>query len=137
MSTQMIATHDLATEEELILYQGTGEQLYVWDEPVSSVSALSDGIVALSTETRTVHIGAADYWRVLHGDGGASAYTAGLLAARLAHIKQHATALIDTLAQQAQAAPAVYLASSAQIAALRTALGMPAAESGARERARS
>jgi len=83
--------------------------------------------VALTTGIRTVHISATDYWRVLHGEGRPSPHHAGILAARLAHLERHATALIAALEQEAQIAPTAYPAIWEQITALRTALGTAAA----------
>jgi hypothetical protein len=51
----MITTQDLGTEEELTLYQDAGRRLYVGDERIWEVSALGDGIVALTTSIRTLH----------------------------------------------------------------------------------
>jgi hypothetical protein len=55
MSERMIRAQDLGTDEELTLSQDASGRLYVDDERVWSVSALGDGIVALTTGIRTVH----------------------------------------------------------------------------------
>jgi hypothetical protein len=123
MSERMITTQDLGTEEELTLYQDPGRRLYVGDERIWAVSALGDGIVALTTSIGTLHISAADYWRVLHGDGDASPRQAGILAARLAYLERHATALIGAIEYEERLSPTVYPAIWEQIVALRTALG--------------
>jgi len=64
---------------------------------------------------------------VLHGEGEPSPHYAGIQAARLAHIEQHATALIAAIAHEAQISPTTYPAIWEQIEALRTALGAAAA----------
>jgi hypothetical protein len=69
MSEQTITTQDLGAEEELTLSQDASGRLYVNDERVWSVSAMGDEIVALTTDIRTVHVSATDYWSVLHGEG--------------------------------------------------------------------
>jgi hypothetical protein len=127
MSKRIITTQDLATEEELTLYQDTGRKLCVNDERIAVVSALGDGIVALSTRSRTVHISATDYWRVLHGEGGLDPYAAGILAARLAHLEHHATALIEVIEHEERLSRTAYPVIWQQIAALRTALGITGA----------
>lgn len=131
MSEQMIRAEDLGTEEELTLSHDASGRPYVDDERVWSISALGDGIVALTTGIRTVHISAADYWRALHGDASPSTHTAGQLTARLAHIEHHAAALIDALVHEARIAPAMYPAIWEQITALRVALGVSDAEESA------
>jgi hypothetical protein len=122
MSERTITTRDLGAEEELTLYQDAGGKLYVNDERIWSVSALGDGIVALTTGIRTVHIDATDYWRVLHGEGGLSPHAAGILAARLAHLEHHATALIAAIEYEERLSRTAYPAIWQQIAGLRTAL---------------
>lgn len=122
MSERMITTQDLGTEEELTLYQDDSGQLYVGDERIWSVSALGDGIVALSTGIRTVHISATDYWRVLHGEGSPSPHDAGVLAARLAHLERHAILLIEAIVE-ARISPATYPRIWKRLEALQTALG--------------
>ena len=67
----------MGIEEELTLSHDASGRLYVDDERIWSISALGDGIVALTTGIRTVHISAADYWRALHGDASPSTHTAG------------------------------------------------------------
>jgi hypothetical protein len=125
MSERMITTQDPGTDEELTLYQNADGRLYVGDERIWSVSALGDGIVALTTGIRTVHISATDYWQVLHGEGGPSPHHAGILAARLAHLEQHAAALIGAIEHEEwlSPTPTAYPAIWEQIVALRTALG--------------
>jgi hypothetical protein len=119
----MITTQDPGTEEDLTLFQDAGGRLYVGDERIWEVSALGDGIVALTTGIRTVHISATDYWKVLHGDGDASPRQAGTLAARLAHLERHAAALIAAIEYEERLSPTAYPAIWEQIVALRTALG--------------
>jgi hypothetical protein len=119
----MITAQDLGTEEELTLYQDAGGRLYVNDERVWSISALGDGVVALTTGIRLVHITATAYWRVLHGEDGPSPHTAGILAARLAHIERRAAALIEAIGQETRISPIAYPAIWEQVEALRTALG--------------
>jgi len=123
MSERMITTRDLGTEEDLTFYQDAGGRLYVDDERIWEVSALGDGIVALTTGIRTVHISATDYWRVLHGEDGPSPHHAGILAARLAHLERHAAALIGAIEYEERLSPTAYPAIWEQIVALRTALG--------------
>jgi hypothetical protein len=127
----MIRAQDLGTDEELTLSQDASGRLYVGDERVWSISALGDGIVALTTGIRTVHISTADYWRALHGDTGPSTQMAGQLAARLAHLEHHAAALIDALVHEARITPATYPAIWEQVAGLRVALGISDAEESA------
>ena len=127
MSERTIITHDLGTEEELALSQDDGGQLHVNDESIRSVSALDDGIVALTTNSRTVHIGAVDYSRLLYGDAGPSPRVAGMLAARLTHIECHAAELIEEIVREARVSPAEFPAIWERIAALRTALGTTSA----------
>jgi len=126
MSERTITAQDLGTEEELTLYQDARGRLYADDERVWSVNALGDGIIALGTGIRTVHISATDYWRLLHGEGELSPHHAGILAARLAHIEQHATALIEAIVHDAHVSPGTYPAIWERIEALRTALGAAA-----------
>jgi hypothetical protein len=128
MGEQMIRVQDLGTDEELTLSRDAGGRLYVDDERVWSVSALGDGIIALNTGIRTMHIGAADYWRALHGDAGPSTRTAGQLAAQLAHVEYHALALIDALVYEARISPTTHPAIWEQIAELRVALGVAPAQ---------
>jgi hypothetical protein len=127
MSDRIITTQDLGTEEELTLSQDADGRLHVNDEPIWSVSALGDGIVALTTGIRTVHIGAVDYWRLLYGDAGPSPRVAGMLAARLTHVECHAAELIEAIEQEARISPAAFPAIWERIATLRTALSSEAA----------
>jgi hypothetical protein len=90
MRERIIETTDVGTDEQLMLTIEPNERLSVGDEPVRSISAIGDGIVALATTTRTVHISAADYWRLLYGDVPPSKRQAGLLAAQLAHVRGYA-----------------------------------------------
>lgn len=126
MSERTITTQDLGTEEELTLCQDARGRLYVDDERVWSVSALGDGVVALGTGIRTLHIGATDFWRALHGEGELSPHHAGILAARLTHIEQHAAALIEAIVHETQISPTTYPAIWEHIEALRTALSAAA-----------
>jgi hypothetical protein len=127
MSEPTIETLDLGTDESLRLALDAGMRLYVDDERVWAVNALDQGVVALTTGIRTVHISAADYWRLLHGAAHPSAQEAGHLAAQLAQVKSYAAQLIDQLARQGlidyQAYPDIW----GRVAALRIALGMPEA----------
>jgi hypothetical protein len=50
-------------------------------------STLGDGLVALTTVHRTLHVGAADYWRLLDGDVPPSMRQVGYLAAQLARVR--------------------------------------------------
>jgi hypothetical protein len=52
VSEQMIMAQDLRAEEELILSHNASGRLYVDDERVWPISALGDGIVALTTGAR-------------------------------------------------------------------------------------
>ena len=124
MRERMITTQDPGTEEKLTLRLDADGTLYVGDERIWSVSALGDGIVALSTGVRMVHISATDYWRVLHGEGGLEAHAAGILAARLAHLEHHTTALIEAIEHEQQLSRSAYPAIWKQIDALQTALGI-------------
>jgi hypothetical protein len=127
MSERTITTQDVGTEEELTLSQDAAGQLLVNDEPIWSVSALDDGIVALATNLRMVHISALDYWRLLYGDAGPSPRVAGMLAARLTHIECHATELIEEIVREARISPTAFPAIWERVAALRTALGATSA----------
>jgi hypothetical protein len=98
MNKRIIETVDLGTDEQLLLTIDANAELSVGGEPVWSVSGLGDGIVALTTAFRTVHIGAADYWRLLHGDVPPSARAAGKPAAQLARVR--APELIAQLDQE-------------------------------------
>jgi hypothetical protein len=133
MDEWTIATQDLGTEEKLNLFHDAGGLLYVGDERIWSISALGDGIVALTTSIRTIHISAADYWRLLHGDAGPSLQEAGILAARLAHLERYATALITALVHEAHISPATYPSIWRQIEALQTFLGRLDTADNARE----
>ena len=124
MIERIIETVDLGTDEQLILLSGAHEQLFVGDEPTQSVSALGDGIVALTTARRTVHIDAADYWRLLHGDVPPSMRAAGYLAAQLAHVRSHTRELIALLEQEELLDNAYYPSIADVVAALETALGL-------------
>jgi hypothetical protein len=57
------------------------------------------------------------------GEGHLSPHHAGILAARLAHLERHATALIEAIEQEERLSPTAYPAIWEQITALRTALG--------------
>ena len=132
MGEQTITILDVGTDEELSLFQDSAGRLYVDDERVWSVSALGDGIVALTTGIRTVHIGAADYWRALHGEDGPSVHRAGILAARVAHLEDRTAALIAAIAHEPRITPAAYPAIWERIKELRTALGSVADTASAR-----
>jgi hypothetical protein len=125
MNERTIEAVDLGTEEVLKLSVDASMRLYVDDERVWSISAMGDGIVALTTGIRTVHISAADYWRLLHGATGPTTHAAGYLAARLAHVQSHATELLDALAQAGLIDQVRYPDVSRAVMFLRTALGMP------------
>jgi hypothetical protein len=123
MIERIIEAVDLGTDEQLVLSHDAHEQLFANDEPVQAISALGDGIVALTTAPRTVHIGAADYWRLLHGDVPPSMRDAGHLAAQLAHVRSHAYELIELLDQEELLDNAYYPSIANAVAALETALG--------------
>jgi hypothetical protein len=131
MSERTITIQDVGTEEELTLSQDAGGRLLVNDEPVWSISALDDGIVALATSLRTVHIGAVDYWRLLYGDAGPSPRVAGMLAARLTHVECHAAELIAEIVREPSISRAAFPAIWERIAMLRTALGTTSASEAA------
>lgn len=123
MDERIIETIDVGTDEQLMLSMDADGRLSVGDELVQAISALDEGIVALTTTLRTVHIGAADYWRLLHGDVPPSQREAGYLAAQLAHVRKHATELIELLDQE-ELLDNAYYPSIAEVAAeLQTALG--------------
>jgi hypothetical protein len=124
MRERMIETVDLGTDERLILLSDACMRLYVGDERVWSVSALGDGIVALGTVLRTVHIGAADYWRLLHGDVPPTERAAGYLAAQMAQVRGHVVELIDQLAREGLIDCASYPGVCEAVASLETALGV-------------
>jgi hypothetical protein len=123
MIERIIESVDLGTDEQLVLSLDAHAQLFVGDEPVQAISALSDGIVALTTARRTVHIGAADYWLLLHGDVPPSMRDAGHLAAQLAHVRSHAHELIELLDEEELLDNAYYPSIANVVAALETALG--------------
>ena len=123
MIERIIETVDLGTDEQLMLSLDAHGQLFVGDEPIHSVSALGDGLVALTIAHRTIHVGAADYWRLLHGDVPPSMRQAGYLAAQLAHVRSHAYELIELLDQEELLDNAYYPSIADTIAALETALG--------------
>jgi hypothetical protein len=100
MDERIIETIDIGTDEQLMLSIDASGRIYVADEPAPEISAVGGGIVALTTAHRTVHIGAADYWRLLHGDVPPSLRDAGYLAAQLAHVRKHACELIALLEQE-------------------------------------
>jgi hypothetical protein len=137
MSERTITAQDVGTEEELTLSQDAGSRLYVNDERVWSVSALGDGLVALTTGIRTVHISATDYGKLLHGEGGPSLRTAGILAARLAHLERHATALIEALLLEARITPVTHPVIWERVAALQAALAAGAAKTASHMRRRN
>jgi hypothetical protein len=60
---------------------------------------------------------------VLHGESGPSPQAAGVLAARLAHLERHATALIAAIEQEEQISPIAYPMIWERMAALRRDLG--------------
>ena len=123
MIERIIEVVDLGTDEQLVLSLDAHAQLFVGEEPAQTISALGDGIVALTTVVRTVHIGAADYWRLLHGDVPPSMRDAGHLAAQLAHVRSHAHELIELLDQEELLDNAYYPSIANVVAALETALG--------------
>jgi hypothetical protein len=123
MIERIIESVDLGTDEQLVLLLDTHEQLFLSDQTVQAISALGDGIVALTTASRTVHIGAADYWRLLHGEVPPSMRDAGHLAAQLAHVRSHAYELIELLDQEELLDNAYYPSIANVVAALETALG--------------
>jgi len=125
MRERLIETVDLGTDERLMLLADAQARLYVGEELVWSVSALGDGIVALATSHRTVHIGAANYWRLLYGDLPPSTRVAGCMAAQLAHARSHVAELIDQLAREGLLDHARYPAICAAATALDTALALP------------
>jgi len=131
MIERIIKTVDLGTDEQLMLSLDAHAQLFVGDAPIHAVSALGDGLVALTTAHRTVHIGAADYWRLLHGDMPPSMREAGYLAAQLAHVRSHAQELIELLDQEELLDNAYYPSIADAIAALETALGEQTTEQAA------
>jgi hypothetical protein len=125
MDQRIIETIDVGTDEQLMLSIEANGQIYVGDELIHAISALGDGIVALGTAHRTVHIDAADYWRLLHDDVPPSRRAAGHLAAQLAHVRSHARELLALLEQE-ELLDNSYYPSIADIAvALETALGAP------------
>ena len=124
MDERIIETIDVGTDEQLMLSIEANGRLYVGDELVHDISELGDGIVALTTVHRTVHIDAADYWRLLHGDVPPSMRQAGYLAAQLAHVRNHADELIEQLDQEELLDNAYYPSIVDIVAALETALGM-------------
>jgi hypothetical protein len=128
MIERIIESVDLGTDEQLVLSLDAHAQLFVGDEPVQAISALGDGIVALTTALRTVHIGTADYWRLLHGDVPPSMRDAGHLAAQLAHVRSHANELIELLDQEELLDNAYYPSIANVVAAIETALGKQVAE---------
>jgi hypothetical protein len=123
MNQRIIETIDVGTDEQLMLSIEANGQFYVGNELVQAISVLSDGIVALRTTHRTVHIDAADYWRLLHGDVPPSTRQAGNLAAQLAHVRSHAHKLIGLLEQEELLDNAYYPSIADVVVALETALG--------------
>jgi hypothetical protein len=128
MDERIIETIDVGTDEQLMLSIDADGRLYVGDELAHAISALGDGIVALTTAHRTVHIGAADYWRLLHDDVPPTLREAGYLAAQLAHVRSHARQLIELLDQEELLDNAYYPSIEEVTAALQTALGEHTAE---------
>ena len=127
MNERIIETSDLGTDEQILLSIDAAGELYVADEPVQTISAIGGGIVALATLSRTAHVGAADYWRILHGDIPPSQHEAGYLAAQLAHARSHARELIELLEHEELLDNAFYLSLADIVTALQTALGEGAA----------
>jgi hypothetical protein len=123
MDERIIETIDVGTDEQFMLSIAANGQLHIGDELVHAISALGDGIVALRTARRTVHIDAADYWRLLHGDVPPSRREAGYLAAQLAHVQSHARELIGLLEQEELLDNAYYPSIAEVVVALETALG--------------
>ena len=128
MIERIIESVDLGTDEQLVLSLDAHAQLFVGDDPVQAINALGGGIVALATPPRTVHIGAADYWRLLHGDVPPSMRDAGHLAAQLAHVRSHANELIELLDQDELLDNAFFPSIANVVAALETALGKQTAD---------
>jgi hypothetical protein len=122
MDKRFIETTDVGTDEQLMVSFDANARLFVDDEPVYSISTLGGGIVALRTALRTVHIGAADYWRVLHGDTPPSLRKAGYMAAQLAHVQSHARALLKQLEQEELLDNSFYPSLATIAAALEIAL---------------
>ena len=127
MDERIIETADVATDEQLMVSFEAKGRLLVGEEPVSSISALGGGIVALTTALRTVHVSAAEYWRMLHGDTPPSVREAGYLAAQLAHVQNHARELLQQLDQEELLDNSYYPSITAAAAALEIALGEPIA----------
>jgi hypothetical protein len=123
MDERIIETIDVGTDEQVMLSMEANGQLYVGDELVHAICALCDGIVALTTARRTVHIDTADYWQLLHGDMPPSIRQAGSLAAQLAHVQSHARELIALLEQEELLDNAYYPSIAEVAVALETALG--------------
>jgi hypothetical protein len=123
MDERIIETIDVGTDEQFMLSIDANGRLYVGDEPAPAISALGGGIVALTTARRTVHIDAADYWRLLHGDVPPSLRDAGYLAAQLALVRKRACELIELLDEEELLDNAYYPSIEEVAAALRTALG--------------
>jgi hypothetical protein len=136
MHERIIESIDVGTGEQLMLLFDAESQLYVDDEPVLSTCALGNWIVALKTVSRMIHIDAADYWHLLHGDVPPSTHEAGHMAAQLEHIRSHARELIDLLAQDSLLEslwrPPLWKA----VGALGTALGDQASSLPAHQHAR-
>lgn len=128
MNEEPIEALDLGTDELLSLSKGAAGRIFVDDERVWSISALADGIVALTTGIRTVHISATDYWRLLHGDARPSTREAGHLVAQLEHLRSHALELLDQLGSEGLIDPIRYPGVYETVTFLRTALGLPIEE---------
>jgi hypothetical protein len=123
MDERIIETIDIGTDEQLMLSIDASGRIYVADEPAPEISALGGGIVALTTARRTVHIDAANYWRLQHDDVPPSLRDAGYLAAQLAHMRRHACELVELLDQEELLDNAYYPSIERVVAELRTALG--------------
>ena len=136
MYERTIETLDLGTDEPIALAHDASMRIYVDDERVWTVNALDRGVVALTTGINTVHISAADYWRLLHGAAHPSMHEAGHLAARLAQAKNYTEQLIDQLTRQGLIDFRTYPEIWGRVAALRMALDIPEATNGVGEMAR-